>query len=217
MVTPRGGTPAAESSDCASWKASAAALALGVPTGTSATIAPVPSCSQTWASPITSARCSADRPPRAWPTKITTERLASWIAIGYGGDSHRGCSPSSSRPHRYACRRQARLRDPEAPPRSGERAGIRRVSSISFSRPRPALVRDKAVGAAIALARFVAAGNAGDAIDVAEQVGLRIGCRDEAVIRTRQILLRDRAHDIGRHDHHQLGLAVQEVAAAKQG
>ena len=34
-------------------------------TGTSATIAPVPSWSQVCASPITSARCSADRPPRA--------------------------------------------------------------------------------------------------------------------------------------------------------
>ena len=38
----------------------------------------------------------------------------------------------------------------------------------------------------------------------------------EAVVRPRQILLRDRAHDVGRHQHHQLGLPVDVVAALEQ-
>ena len=80
---PRGGTPAAASIAWISRNESAAARAFGVSTGTSAMIAPVPSRSQVCASPITSARCAADRPPRAWPTKTTIERLASWIAIGW--------------------------------------------------------------------------------------------------------------------------------------
>ena len=58
------------------------AISADVPTGTSTMMAPVPSWSHICASPITSARCEAERPPRAWPTKTTTERSASWIAIG---------------------------------------------------------------------------------------------------------------------------------------
>src|SRR5579862_3668804 len=80
----------------------------------------------------------------------------------------------------------------------------------------PPLVRDEAIGAAIVAVRLVAAGNAVDAIDAAEQIGLRIGCRSKAVIRTRQILLRDRANDERRHDDHQLGLVVLEISAAEQ-
>src|ERR1700759_1053790 len=57
----------------------------------------------------------------------------------------------------------------------------------------PSLVRDEAIGAAIAAGRLGAAGNPVDAIDVAKQIGLRIGRRRKAVIRTRQVLLRDRA------------------------
>ena len=62
-------------------------------------------------------------------------------------------------------------------------------------RPRPASVGDKAVGAAIIPGRFDAARNAVDAIDAAEQIGLRIRRGRKSVIRTRQVLLRDGAHD----------------------
>src|ERR1700749_2208148 len=58
----------------------------------------------------------------------------------------------------------------------------------------PASVGDKAVGAAIAACLLrIAAGHAVDAIEIAEQLGLRIGRRGESVIRTRQVLLRHRA------------------------
>src|ERR1700757_1858499 len=60
----------------------------------------------------------------------------------------------------------------------------------------PASVGDKAVGAAIARCRLrIAARHAIDAIEIAEQLGLRIGRRGEAVIRTRQVLLCHGAHD----------------------
>src|SRR3954451_9131899 len=77
-------------------------------------------------------------------------------------------------------------------------------------------VGDEAVGATVVLCRFSPAGHAVDAVDVAKQFGLRVRRRREAVIRPRQVLLRHRAYDIGRHDHDQLGAVVDEVAAAKQ-
>ena len=44
----------------------------------------------------------------------------------------------------------------------------------------------------------------------------RIGRVGEAVVGPRQLLLRDGAHDIGRHQDHQLGLAIDVVAALEQ-
>ena len=55
-------------------------------------------------------------------------------------------------------------------------------------RPCPASVGNEAVGAAIILCRIGVARNAVEAIDAAQKVGLRIGSRGKAVIRSRQIL-----------------------------
>src|SRR6185437_15670948 len=79
----------------------------------------------------------------------------------------------------------------------------------------PSSVRDETVGAAIVLGRLDPAGNAIDAVDAAQQVGLRIRRGGKSVIRPRQVLLRHGANDIGRHQHHQLGLVVGEIAASK--
>src|SRR5438309_5492015 len=66
--------------------------------------------------------------------------------------------------------------------------------------PRPS-IQDEAVFAAV-LRRGAhrAARRAVDLVDAAEQHGGRIGRVREAVIRPRQILLRDGARDIWRHD-----------------
>src|SRR5581483_8976781 len=54
----------------------------------------------------------------------------------------------------------------------------------------PSSVGDETVGAAIVLGRLDPAGNAIDTVDAAQQIALRIGCGGEAVVRTRQVLLR---------------------------
>jgi hypothetical protein len=79
----RGGTPAAAKVAWISRSESWAARAFGVSTGMSMLMAPVPSASQSWASPITSPRWEADMPPRPRPTNTTIERSASWTAIGW--------------------------------------------------------------------------------------------------------------------------------------
>src|SRR6185437_1839009 len=84
------------------------------------------------------------------------------------------------------------------------------VLAFMVLKPSSHSIGDKAVGAAIALCRLGAAGHAVNAVDRSEQLGLRIGCRGEAVVGTRQILLCDSAHDVGRHDHGELGLVVDE-------
>ncbi len=56
-----------------SCRESAAARAFGVLTGTSAVIAPVPSCIQLEPSPITSARWLALKPPRPRPMNTTID------------------------------------------------------------------------------------------------------------------------------------------------
>src|SRR5665811_2181339 len=66
----------------------------------------------------------------------------------------------------------------------------RDVLVIIASSPHPASVGNKAVGAAVAAARLDATRNAVDAIDGAEQVGLRIGCGRKPVVGPRQVLLR---------------------------
>src|ERR1700745_4173640 len=92
----------------------------------------------------------------------------------------------------------------------------RNVLAVIGSNPSPALVGDKAVGAAIAACRLDAPGHAIDAIDAAEQLALRIRRGGKPVVGTRQILLCDGAHTIGRHKDHPLGLGVYVVAAAEQ-
>src|SRR3954468_23530827 len=64
--------------------------------------------------------------------------------------------------------------------------------------------------------RLDATRNAIDTIDAAQQIGLRIGGTRKTIIRTRQIFFRHRPHDVGRYQHHQLGLAVDVIAAAEQ-
>jgi hypothetical protein len=51
---------------------------------------------------------------------------------------------------------------------------------------------------------------------IAEQIRLRVRSIGEAVVGARQILLRDSAYNVRRHEDHQLGLAVDVVAAAEQ-
>src|ERR1700754_1357245 len=84
------------------------------------------------------------------------------------------------------------------------------------SNPHPGSIGDKAVRAAIALRRLGAARHAIDTVDRAEQLGLRIGRGREAVIGPRQVLLRDRAHDVRRNNHGEFGLVVDEITAAEQ-
>src|SRR5438067_514999 len=132
------------------------------------------------------------------------------------GDSRRARPPSS--PHRWcACRRQAPQKDRSALPPGRGRASERRyvlISSwVSFV---PPSVRNKAVGAAIIPSLLDTARNAVDAIDAAEQVGLRIRGAGKAVIGPRQVLLRYRAHHIGRDQNHQFGLVIDVIATAKQ-
>ena len=79
---PLPGTPPAISTERMSCMVAAAAFAFGESTGTSASTPPVPSRTQVRASPITSSRCVAVRPPRPWPTKTTVVLVASVIAIG---------------------------------------------------------------------------------------------------------------------------------------
>src|SRR5205085_10880047 len=55
-----------------------------------------------------------------------------------------------------------------------------------------------------------------DLVDAAEQDGGRVGRVRESVIRSREVLRRDRARDVGRHDHHQFGLPVDVIAALEQ-
>jgi hypothetical protein len=79
-----------------------------------------------------------------------------------------------------------------------------------------ASVRDKAKGTMIILCGLDAAWDAVDAIDAAQQIRLGIRSGGKSVIRARQILRRDGPNDNGRHDHHQLGLVVDEIPAAEQ-
>src|SRR6186713_392247 len=55
-----------------------------------------------------------------------------------------------------------------------------------------------------------------DAIDVTEEIGLRVRSGREPIVGTRQVLARGRANHVGRDDHDQLGFALGEVPAAEQ-
>src|SRR5215471_3021824 len=79
-------------------------------------------------------------------------------------------------------------------------------------------VDDEAVLTAVSrrARRTLRTGRAVDPIDAAHQDRGRVGRIREAIVRTRQVLLRDRTRDIRRHDHDQLGLAIDVVAALEQ-
>src|SRR3989304_2458361 len=69
---------------------------------------------------------------------------------------------------------------------------------------------------AVRVGRLLALGLTGGAVDAVEtskQDGRRIVGIGVTVVGARQLLLRHRAHHIRRHDHHQLGLVVDVVAA----
>src|SRR6516225_8325316 len=93
----------------------------------------------------------------------------------------------------------------------------RNVLAFIAFKSSPASIGNEAVSAAIILMRLGStAGRAIEAIDRANEVGLRIGRRRKSIVGTRQVLLRHRADHIGCHQHHELGLAVEVVAAAEQ-
>src|SRR3990170_2618834 len=78
-------------------------------------------------------------------------------------------------------------------------------------------IENETEGAAITAAQLrTPPGDAVDAAEAADQRARWIGRIGESVVRPRQVLLRHGAHDIGGDDHHQLGLAVDEIAAAEQ-
>src|SRR3984893_18052438 len=72
----------------------------------------------------------------------------------------------------------------------------------------PASIENESVAAVVTFRPIgisATAANAVNAVEVAEQDLRRIARIGEAVVGLRQILLRYRAHDVGRHQHHQLG------------
>src|SRR3954471_11583665 len=79
-----------------------------------------------------------------------------------------------------------------------------------------ASIENEAVFALVAGGRRRVAGRAVDLVEAAEQDGGGIGGVLETIIRPRQILPRYRACDVRRHDDHQLGLAIDVVAALEQ-
>src|SRR5207237_1308869 len=92
------------------------------------------------------------------------------------------------------------------------------IADVIVSSPGPTIpsVDDEAEIAGMAGAGFDAGGNAINPVDARQQRRLGIVGRRKAVIGTRQVLLRDRADDIRRHQHHQLGLVVDEILAAEE-
>ena len=109
------------------------------------------------------------------------------------GDSRPGCSRSST--SSLVCMQPPSVTarpDDQRPAMRSARLRSTGILVVIVARPCPASVGNKAVSAAIILRRIGAARNAVDAIDAAQQVGLRIGSRREAVIRTRQVLLERR-------------------------
>src|SRR6187431_709218 len=73
-----------------------------------------------------------------------------------------------------------------------------------FMASRPS-IQNEAVLAVVGPRGSLAARPAVEAVQASEQNGGRIGCVGEAVVRSRQVLLGDRARDVRRDDHHQLG------------
>src|SRR5262249_21622422 len=80
----------------------------------------------------------------------------------------------------------------------------------------PVSIGNEAVFSTVVLARSLAAGHAVDAIDIAKQVRLGIRRVGKTVIRARQVLLRNGAHDVRRDNHRQFRLPVCVVAAPEQ-
>src|SRR5882724_13256034 len=78
------------------------------------------------------------------------------------------------------------------------------------------LIENKAIVAVVRALGIDLAGNAIDPVETAEQHGCRIARVGEAVVRTRQLLLRHCTHYIGRDNHSELGGSIDVVAALKQ-
>ena len=161
----------------------------GVSTGTSAMIAPVPSRSQVARQPDDVGALRGGKAAARWPTKMTIDwlascdrdRMAQAIIVGNarGRDLLIGM-------------RAGAQRDGKADERAGDAEGAIAIGgycALSSFRPCPASVGDEAIGAAIIPRRLDAAGNAVDAVDAAQQIGLRIRGAAKAVIGPRQILL----------------------------
>src|SRR6185295_16895784 len=109
------------------------------------------------------------------------------------------------------------MRSIAAPPRHVEaRRAAGRWSELMSVSWRGSLVEDEAILALIGSLRLDLVGDAVDAVELAEQNAGGITGVGIAVVRTRQLLLRDRAHDVGADNDHQLGLPVDVVAALEQ-
>src|SRR6185295_5147931 len=79
-----------------------------------------------------------------------------------------------------------------------------------------ASIDDETKIALVACDRIDVGGDAINPVDAGEQRRLRIGSRREAIIGSRQLLLRDGPNDIGRHQNHELGFVVDVVLTAEE-
>src|ERR1700760_785337 len=90
------------------------------------------------------------------------------------------------------------------------------LSSLPYRPTRSVSVGDEAEIARITGDLLDPAGDAVDPVDARQQRGFGIGSGREAVIRSRQFLLRDGPNHVGRHQHHQFGLAADIVLASEE-
>src|ERR1035437_2978413 len=102
-----------------------------------------------------------------------------------------------------------------APWRRGVWQSLRESLSSKVS-PCSSIENESVFAAVFARRRRGLAGGAIDAIEPSEQHGRLIVWIGETVIGPRQLLLRHRVHNVGRDQYHQLGLAVEVVAAREQ-
>src|SRR6266702_1139666 len=87
--------------------------------------------------------------------------------------------------------------------------GVFLVIVLSSSRSSGgASVNDEAEIALVGADRLNRSGEAVNPVDAGEQDRLGVGCRRKSVIGTGQLLLRDCANNIRRHQDHQFGLVV---------
>src|SRR5512135_160199 len=102
-----------------------------------------------------------------------------------------------------------------APRRLGVRQSLlERISSIVSS---CRSIENETVFAVVFVRQLSLTGGAVNAIEASQQVSLRTAGIGETIVGPRQLLLRHRAHDIGRDENHQFCLVIDVVAAPKQG
>src|SRR5664280_636478 len=87
-----------------------------------------------------------------------------------------------------------------------------RESLSSIVSPYRSIENESVSAVVFARRRLGLAGGAVDAVEASQQHGGLIVGIGEAVVGPRQLFLRHRAHDIGRDQHHQLGLVVDVIA-----